>query len=421
VNVVVSGWDGDTTSPGTYTIYYDATDSAGNKAVQQSRTVTVSDKTGPVITLGGSNPATVNEDTGTYGDLNNASAVDNVDAIVSVVVTGWNGDTSEPGQYMIYYNAVDSAGNPAVQQVRTVTVVDNTAPVITLGGNNPDTVNEDTGTYSDLNNASAEDNVDSNVSVVVTGWDGDTTNPGTFTIYYDATDSAGNNAVQKSRTVTVLDATGPVITANDRAERVDYINELAPVFGYVDYASGVSAVDAVNGPVTVTCSRTDEGTNNEFGFSDTPYVISCTATDSSNNTSTKTFKLTVQYLYDTLLVLPKGRARAGSTVPLDWYYLYPDGPDKGTPIDDVSAADIDVRVSWARMTNDTCQIAYPASTDGTTSRLDGDSGNSDFRYSAADHIWQFSWQTPNTTGWHKVAVAPPGGNVDGAWGCINLK
>ena len=42
----------------------------------------------------------------------------------------------------------------------------------------------------------------------------DTTTPGTYTITYDYTDAAGNDAAQVTRTVHVEDTIAPVITLN---------------------------------------------------------------------------------------------------------------------------------------------------------------------------------------------------------------
>jgi hypothetical protein len=91
-----------------------------------------------------------------------------------------------------------------------------------------------------------------------------------------------------------------------------------------------------------------------------------------------------------------------------------------------------VGVTWQRTvdgngSSDDCENLpdEPAPTDGSDffSLLedDADSGQSDFRYSIEENLWQFSWQTPDVTGWHKLSISPPGGDVVGAWTCINLR
>jgi hypothetical protein len=119
-------------------------------------------------------------------------------------------------------------------------------------------------------------------------------------------------------------------------------------------------------------------------------------------------------LYEINLMPPKGRARAGSTVPLDWQYLY-----QGAL---VNSSAVDVRVAWAKMANSSCTVpdlGTPGS-DGS-SGLGDDSGFSDFRYSVSNDTWQFSWQTPDTSGYFKISVSPPGANIETAWACINLR
>ena len=49
-------------------------------------------------------------------------------------------DTSVPGVYTVTYNVSDAAGNDAETVTRTVTVVDTTAPVITIAGESTVTV-----------------------------------------------------------------------------------------------------------------------------------------------------------------------------------------------------------------------------------------------------------------------------------------
>jgi len=182
---------------GSYTLTYNHTDAQGNVATAVTVTVVVEDTTAPVVTLTGNAALTV-EAGSTFTDAG-ATAVDNYDTSASVVVTG-TVDTSSLGIYTLTYTSTDAAGNSS-NVTRTVTVVDNTAPVITLNGNASVTVqiNE---AYTELN-ATATDNLDANVSVSVTGTV-DTTTVGAYTITYTATDAAGNTSTL-TRTVNVSD------------------------------------------------------------------------------------------------------------------------------------------------------------------------------------------------------------------------
>ncbi|MCP4414023.1 MAG: DUF5011 domain-containing protein, partial [Gammaproteobacteria bacterium] len=209
-NIVTTGLPIDTSTPGSYIVTYDVTDSSGNAAVQVTRTVNVTDTEVPVITLSGSTP--VNVEVGSAYNDAGATASDNVDGNISVnIVTGGLPiDTSTPGSYIVTYDVIDSSGNAAVQVTRTVNVTDTTIPVITLSGSTP--VNVEVGTAYNDEGATASDNVDGNItaSIVTGGLPIDTSVLGNHTVTYDVTDSSGNAAVQVTRTVNVIDTSSPV-------------------------------------------------------------------------------------------------------------------------------------------------------------------------------------------------------------------
>ncbi len=133
----------DVDAEGSYTVTYDVTDAAGNAATQVVRTVTVTpDATIPVITLTGDSSVTV-EGATSYSDAG-ASATDNIDGDLSSSITTVNNvDTKTPGTYTVTYNVSDAAGNAAAEVSRTVTVVDTTAPVITLSGGSSEVTTAD--------------------------------------------------------------------------------------------------------------------------------------------------------------------------------------------------------------------------------------------------------------------------------------
>jgi hypothetical protein len=117
---VVSTVDVDTV--GTYTVTYNVSDAAGNAASQVSRTVNITpDVTIPVITLLGETEVSL-ELGSTYTDAG-ATAADNIDgdltANIAVVSTV---DVDMVGTYTVTYNVSDTAGNAAVQVLRTVEV-----------------------------------------------------------------------------------------------------------------------------------------------------------------------------------------------------------------------------------------------------------------------------------------------------------
>ncbi|PHR70071.1 MAG: peptidase S8 [Lutibacter sp.] len=193
-----------TATPGTYTINYNVSDAAGNAATQVSRTIIVTDNTSPIITLVGN--ANINLNVGDSYTDQGATATDNVDGnLTSNIVTTGSVNTAVANTYIINYNVSDAAGNNATQVSRTVIVSvpsDTTAPVITLTG--ASTINLNVGdSYTDQG-ATATDNVDGNLtSSIVTTGSVNTAVANTYTINYNVSDAAGNNATQVSRTVIV--------------------------------------------------------------------------------------------------------------------------------------------------------------------------------------------------------------------------
>lgn len=104
-------------------------------------------------------------------------------------------------------NVVDSLGlGLASSLTSSAVIIDNTAPVITLVGDSSYTLTEND-SWADPG-SSASDTLDVSVNVVLGGESVYTGVPNTYTITYDATDSAGNSALQKSRVVTVLSYLG---------------------------------------------------------------------------------------------------------------------------------------------------------------------------------------------------------------------
>ena len=190
----------DTSTVGTYTITYSATDASGNTS-SETRTVTVVDTTAPVVTVTGDTSVTV-ELGSTYSDAG-ATATD-LSGDVTVVSSG-TVDTDTLGEYVITYTSTDASGNTGTA-TRTVTVVDTTAPVISVTSGT-DTV-ELGATWTDAG-ATATD-LSGDVTVVSSGTV-DTDTLGEYVITYTSTDASGNTGTA-TRTVTVVDTTAPVIT-----------------------------------------------------------------------------------------------------------------------------------------------------------------------------------------------------------------
>ncbi len=270
VTVTVGGDTVDPATPGIYTVTYNATDSAGNAADEVTRTVVVGDTEPPVITLNGAAMVTLECGVDTYEELG-ATAEDACDPEVTVTVGGDTVDPATPGIYTVTYNATDSAGNAADEVTRTVVVGDTEPPVITLNGEATVTIECSVDTYEELG-ATAEDVCDSEVAVIVGGDTVDPAAPGTYTVTYNATDSAGNAADEVTRTVVVEDTRPPVITLNGEGS-------ITLECGVDTYAElGATAEDACDPEVVVNVGGDTVDTNRP-GI----YTVTYNATDASGN------------------------------------------------------------------------------------------------------------------------------------------
>lgn len=301
VMVPVSGVN--TNAPGDYTITYTATKDANT--VTATRIVHVVSSSPPVITLSniaGFTPQTVQvTDTDDNGNPiivtetilvktiechssftpPTATAVSGCGNTPLPVTTTGAVNANTPGTYEIVYSAVDNAGNDAETRVR-VTVVDTTAPVITLNGASPMTVECHT-SFTDPG-ASAADACEGPVAVSVSG----SVNPdvpGTYTITYTATDS-GSRTTTATRTVNVVDTTPPTISC-----QANILVDFDPaVGGAVVTYSAPSGMDSCAGVLTATqIAGLPSGSAFPPGTTTNTFKV----TDPSGNTASCSFKVTV--------------------------------------------------------------------------------------------------------------------------------
>lgn len=162
------------------------------------------DVTAPVITLLGSTPVNVTQNT-SYVDAG-ATASDNLDGnITANIVTVNPVNTAVVGPYTVTYNVNDSAGNPATQITRTVNVVaapDTTPPVIS-GMPTDDAVaaTSPAGAVYSYVSPTANDAVVGSVPVTCVPAANSTFSVGLTTVNCTATD--GINSVTESFNVTV--------------------------------------------------------------------------------------------------------------------------------------------------------------------------------------------------------------------------
>jgi hypothetical protein len=236
----------------------------------------VSDTTPPVITRLGT-PSIIVALGSAYSDAG-ATALDNLDGdITSTIVTANPVNTAVQGLFIVTYNVTDTAGNAATQVTRDVHVVDLTKPLITRNGISPVTVAVG-GVYTDLG-ATAFDNVDGNITANIL-----TVNPvntavlGQYTVTYNVSDAADNDATPATRTVIVADLTKPVITRNGASS-------VTVAFGDPYSDAGATALDNVDGNVTSNIVTTNPVNTNVVGTYTVTYDVSDTAGNAATSVS----------------------------------------------------------------------------------------------------------------------------------------
>ena len=255
--------------------------------------VLVKDTVPPVITLRGQDTVLVEEKT-PYSDAG-ATVYDHADGYINYnLVTIDSVNTNKPGIYFVTYNAADNEGNAAKEVVRVVKVIgDTTAPMIIL--NDSQTVFVEVYTPYHEFGAVAKDNIDSALSVIISG----TVNinrTGIYFITYSATDLSGNKGVAH-REVIVGDTIKPVITLlGNTTENLQVLTHFAD--------PGVAAADNYTRHLIYSINpRLD---SSKIGIQ----YITYTATDSAGNSASVTRKVivknfiapTIHFPFDTFYV-----------------------------------------------------------------------------------------------------------------------
>ncbi|USD67919.1 immunoglobulin-like domain-containing protein [Vibrio sp. SCSIO 43136] len=213
-----------------------------------------------------------------------ATARDDVDGPVPVVATGnidqdGQVDTSELGQSAIVYTATDSSNNSS-SAIRTLIIEDTLAPVVTLNGENPVTLEAGRDEYVE-HGATALDSYDGVLELTISG-SVDHNQLGQYQVTYSAMDRS-NNVGTAVRTVNVIDTIAPELTLHgDR-----YIELISPQ-EFVD--PGASAVDLFEGALPVVVSGSVDH------MTPGTYHLTYRATDSSGNSSADSRTVVVKSL-----------------------------------------------------------------------------------------------------------------------------
>ena len=144
------------------------------------------------------------EEQGAKASLNNETLIPKISG---------NVDTSIPGEYTITYTVSNEKGKNTQTLERKVIVKDNIPPTIELNGNS--TLTLTVGSKYEEKGASAKDNIDGDItSKIIVDGTVDSSNPGTYELEYNISDSSGNTASIK-RTVKVIEKKVSSTTASN--------------------------------------------------------------------------------------------------------------------------------------------------------------------------------------------------------------
>jgi len=257
---------------GTYTVTYTATDGVG-LVTALTRSVNVTDTSKPVITLIGGSAVQV-EATPTvnnYSELgfNASDSFDTTVNAAAVVVVGGVPNSTLPAVYNVTDDVSDASGNAAIQVIRSVTVSDTTAPIISVvvsAGQTTTTANLLVGdVYSDAG-ATALDSFDGVVGVtddavaVV-----NTALAGSYAVTYTALDAKGNKATAIRQVVVVSDQ--PVITLSGLPT---VTVEAGTAYSYL----GATAFDNVGGNISANIAAINNVNTAAIGTYTVTYDVS---------------------------------------------------------------------------------------------------------------------------------------------------
>ncbi|MFD2245001.1 HYR domain-containing protein [Pontibacter ruber] len=357
---------------GTTTITWNATDANGNQAVAVTQTVTVTDTQAPTITA----PAAVEVSADASCQASNVAlgTPTTADNCSVASVTNNAPSTFQLGETTVTWTVTDAAGLTATA-TQVVTVVDETAPVLTAADDQEVTVGaECTVTIPDVRGTAAD-----NCSAVtitqspaagtaVAATDGEA-----ITVLVTATDAAGNTATDEV-VLTAQDLTAPVLTAAaDQTSGTDNATCSAriaiPDATFSDNCAGSQLSWIMTGATT----DNGKGQVGTYTFNQGVTTITYTATDAAGNTAT-----------DQLLV----------TVADD------DAPVVTVPANIVVQTDRDkcgAVVSYAVSATDNCSTVTPEMTAGLASGATFPVGTTTVTYKATDEAGNTTTQSFTVT------------------------
>jgi HYR domain len=264
---------GETFSLGTTTVSCTARDASNNTSAPATVNVNVVDTTAPVITTPGNVNATTGDPSGTSVIYGPVTATDAVATQVTPSCSPLSGAAFPVGTTTVTCSASDGRNTASASFTVTVTLVDTTAPTLSVPG--PITAEAAgpggaTVTFS----VTAKDLIDPSPTVSCNHSPGQTFPLGTTSVSCTARDASGNTSAPAAFNVSVVDRGPPTVSVPGTITK-----EATGPSGAVATFS-VTATDTVDPSPSVTCDKASGAT---FPLGTTQ--VSCTAKDASNNTS----------------------------------------------------------------------------------------------------------------------------------------
>jgi HYR domain len=289
---------------GTTQVTCSATDAHNNTgSASFNVTVTLNDTTPPVVTVPSDISTTTQSPTGAVVTFA-ASANDNIDGPITPTCSPASGANFPVGQTSVTCSATDAHGNTGSATFNiTVTLVDTTDPVVTVPSDIVVPAVSAAGapvTFS----VSANDNLDGPLTPSCDHSSGSTFPIGQTTVTCTATDAHGNSG-SGSFHVTVQDQVAPTLSGMPAPIHVE-ANSPA---GSVVHFTSPTATDNIDGPIAnVDCAPASGST---FPLGTT--TVTCSATDSSGNTGTASFTVSVVDTTPPHLIPPGDRSVYATT------------------------------------------------------------------------------------------------------------
>ncbi len=274
---------------GTYNISIIATDSSNNTSIETIY-ITIIDTTAPVITIS-EDITTIFEVNSSQPDWNEYFTVsDNGtdEMYITTIITVTNGVWNFLGEVNVIITAQDESNNTSETSF-TVTLVDTTAPVITLNPDSLPTSFEPTFNKPDwysyfivADNYELEYNITTYVDTALLYWN----TFGTYDLIITALDSSGNYT-RATLTIEIADVTAPIIEVNSS---LPTSFEASSSYD-IDWTAYFSINDNYDGEIEVNESMLDLSSV-DLSVGKT-FTVIITVTDSYNNISTESIDINV--------------------------------------------------------------------------------------------------------------------------------